>query len=162
MTCKINLSELSKLECFKNVTTRKNFAVHGSSKMVSVKRLPTFTTRSRGIKNATNSKLKKLWRSSSRFATPGRTKNTIYERYVFFSRNQHSGESIDHYVTALKILASTCEFGALKESLIRTRIVFGIQDSSVRERLLRDTKLTVKPWKLQSKKSGHPNSLKSN
>ena len=70
-------------------------------------------------------------------------KNTIYERYVFFSRNQDSGESIDHYVTVLKTFANSCEFGALKESVIRDRIVFGIQDSSVRERLLRDAKLTL-------------------
>ena len=83
-------------------------------------------------------------------------KNTIYGRYVFFSRNQDNGESIDHYVTALKNLASTCEFGALKESFICDWFVFGIQDSSVRERLT-DVKL-----KLQFNKSGHPNSLKSN
>ena len=61
----------------------------------------------------------------------------------FFSRNQDSGESIEQYVKALKNLASTCEFRVLKESLIRDRIVFGIQDSSVRERLLRDAKLTL-------------------
>ena len=46
-------------------------------------------------------------------------------------------------MNVLKNLADTCEFGALKESLIRDRIVFGIQDSSVRERLLRDAKLTL-------------------
>ena len=46
-------------------------------------------------------------------------------------------------MTVLKNLANTCEFGALKESLIRDRIVFGIQDSSVREQLLRDAKLTL-------------------
>ena len=46
-------------------------------------------------------------------------KNTIYERYVFFSRNQEKGESIDHYVTVLKTMSNTCEFGDLKESLIR-------------------------------------------
>ena len=70
-------------------------------------------------------------------------KNTIYERYVFFSRNPDSGESIDHYVTVLKNLADTCEFGTLKELLIHDGIVFGIRDSSVRERLLRDAKLTL-------------------
>ena len=85
-------------------------------------------------------KSKKSWRSSRPFATPGRT---LYMNTVFFSRNQDSGESIDHYVTVLKNVANTCEFGALKESLIRDRIVFGIQDSSVRERLLRDAKLTL-------------------
>ena len=46
-------------------------------------------------------------------------------------------------MTVLKNLADTCEFGALKEWLIRDRIVFGIQDSSVREQLLRDAKLTL-------------------
>ena len=62
---------------------------------------------------------------------------------VLFSRNQESGESIDHYVTVLKTLSNTCEFGALKESLIRDRVVFGIQDNTVRERLLRDPQLTL-------------------
>ena len=70
-------------------------------------------------------------------------KNTIYERYVFFSRNQENGESIDHYVTVLKTMSDTCEFGELRESLIRDRVVFGIQDNSVRERLLRDHELTL-------------------
>ena len=40
-------------------------------------------------------------------------------------------------------MSDTCEFGGLKESLIRDRVVFGIQDSSVRERLLRDPQLTL-------------------
>ena len=101
-----------------------------------------FTTRSRGMKKATISKSKKS-RSSRPFATPGRT--LYMNAMFFFSRNQDSGEFIDHYVTVLKNLANTCEFGALKESLliIRDRIVFSLQDSSVRERLLRDAKLTL-------------------
>ena len=86
-------------------------------------------------------KIEKVLEKFESFCNP--RKYTIYERYVFFSRNQASGESIDHYVTVLKNLADTCEFGALKESLIRDRIVFGIQDSSVRERLPRDAKLTL-------------------
>ena len=44
----------------------------------------------------------------------------------------------------LKSLADTCEFETLKESLIRDRIVFGIQDSTAREKLLRDAELTLK------------------
>ena len=40
-------------------------------------------------------------------------------------------------------MSNTCEFGDLKESLIRDRVVFGIQDNSVRERLLRDPDLTL-------------------
>ena len=40
-------------------------------------------------------------------------------------------------------MSNTCEFGDLKESLIRDRVVLGIQDNSVRERLLRDPDLTL-------------------
>ena len=89
----------------------------------------------------------RFWESRVPFATSldafcNPRKNTIYERYVFFSRNQENGESIDHYVTVLKTMSNTCEFGDLKESLIRDRVVFGIQDNSVRERLLRGPDLT--------------------
>ena len=86
-------------------------------------------------------KIAKVLEKFEAFCNP--RKSTIYERYVFFSRNQENGESIVHYITVLKTLSDTCEFGALQESLIRDRIVFGIQDSSVRERLLRDPQLTL-------------------
>ena len=45
------------------------------------------------------------------------------------------------HVTVLKTLFDTCEFGDFRESLIRDRVVFGILDNSVRERLLRDPEL---------------------
>ena len=64
-------------------------------------------------------------------------KNTIYERYLFFSRGQDSGESIDKYATVLRDMTDSCEFQDLKDSLIRHSIVFGIADNNVRESLLR-------------------------
>ena len=70
-------------------------------------------------------------------------KNTIYERYLFFSRGQESGEPIDKYATVLRNMADSCEFQDLKDSLIRDRIVFGIADNNVRERLLRVPDLTL-------------------
>ncbi|XP_068684745.1 uncharacterized protein [Montipora foliosa] len=70
-------------------------------------------------------------------------KNTIYERYLFFSRGQESGEPIDKYATVLRNMADSCEFQDLKDSLIRDRIVFGIADHNVRERLLRVPDLTL-------------------
>ena len=45
-------------------------------------------------------KIGKVLEKFEAFCNP--RKNTIYERYVFFSRNQENGESIDHYVTVLK------------------------------------------------------------
>ena len=70
-------------------------------------------------------------------------KNEILERYKFFTRDQASGEGIEAYQTELKILAKTCNFGDLTSSLLRDRIVCGIQSSSLRARLLRQDNLTL-------------------
>ena len=69
--------------------------------------------------------------------------NVIYERYRFNNRSQESDESIDAYTTALHTLAETCEFGSLKEDLIRDRLVCGIRDNSLRKKLLQEPKLTL-------------------
>ena len=69
--------------------------------------------------------------------------NETVERYRFFTRNQSGSETIDSYVTELKLLAKTCNFGTLRDSLIRDRIVCGLNDASMRERLLREKKLEL-------------------
>ncbi|CAG2255531.1 unnamed protein product [Mytilus edulis] len=71
-------------------------------------------------------------------------KNETVERYKFNSRTQQSGESVSKYYTELKLIAAHCGYGAIEESLIRDQIVCGIKDTQVRERLLRDSKLTLK------------------
>ncbi|KAJ8022898.1 hypothetical protein HOLleu_37922 [Holothuria leucospilota] len=45
-------------------------------------------------------------------------KNLTFERHVFLTRAKQEGESIDFYVTDLKIKSKSCEFGTLEESLI--------------------------------------------
>ncbi|XP_049903425.1 uncharacterized protein LOC126392184 [Epinephelus moara] len=69
--------------------------------------------------------------------------NETVERYRFFMRNQGNDESIDSYVTDLRVLASTCNFGEIKDSLIPDRIVCGNNNSGLRERFLREDKLTL-------------------
>ena len=69
--------------------------------------------------------------------------NVIYERYKFNNRSQEPEESIDAYTTALRTLADICEFGLLKEDLIRDRLVCGIRDNSLRKKLLQEPKLTL-------------------
>lgn len=69
--------------------------------------------------------------------------NLTYERHQFNIRNQNEEESIDSYVTELKILAKSCEFGTLTDSLIKDRIVCGVKADTVRSRLLRETGLTL-------------------
>ena len=47
--------------------------------------------------------------------------------------SQESGETIDQYVTVLIKLSETCEFGTLKNSLIKDRIVLGVNNGKTRE-----------------------------
>ncbi|GBN61323.1 Transposon Ty3-G Gag-Pol polyprotein [Araneus ventricosus] len=67
--------------------------------------------------------------------------NVVYERYKFFSCVQQEGQAIERYVTQMKTLASTCEFEEQENGLIRDRIVLGIRDSELKERLLRESGL---------------------
>ena len=69
--------------------------------------------------------------------------NVIYERYQFNTRDQGERETIDQYVTTLRSLSESCEFGALRDDLMRDRIVLGTKDPGVRARLLREDKLTL-------------------
>ena len=70
-------------------------------------------------------------------------KNVIYERYVFHIRVQGEGETIYSFTTDLRLKSQSCEFGSLQDSLIRDRVVVGIRDSKIKERLLRDSELTL-------------------
>ncbi len=49
--------------------------------------------------------------------------NVTFERHQFFTRNQEPGESVDSYITALRKLAQTCEFGEIRDSLVRDRFI---------------------------------------
>ena len=70
-------------------------------------------------------------------------KNITYQRYRFFSYNQNDGQSIDSYATELRTRADHCDFGDLKDSLIRDKIVIGIRDSKTQERLLRESDVSL-------------------
>ena len=50
-------------------------------------------------------------------------RNVVSERYKFRSREQRPDEPIDSYLTALRELAKSCEFGTLEEEMIRDQIV---------------------------------------
>ena len=64
-------------------------------------------------------------------------KNATVGSFQFFSRTQDPGESQEKFATDLKLLATTCNFGHLKDLLVRDRIICGIQDRQLREELLK-------------------------
>ena len=66
--------------------------------------------------------------------------NETYERYVFNRRDQESNESVDVYITELRKLAKTCNYGSLTDSLIRDRMVVGINGNSARKTVLQTSK----------------------
>ena len=70
-------------------------------------------------------------------------KNLKIDRHRFLTRDQLPNESVDQYVTELRTLAASCEWGDLKDDLICSRIVSGIQSKTVRERLLREADLKL-------------------
>ena len=70
-------------------------------------------------------------------------RNLIFERARFNKRHQTEGESVEQFITGLYSLAEQCDFGDLKEMMIRNRIVIGIRDKALSERLQLDTELTL-------------------
>ncbi|CAH0723775.1 unnamed protein product, partial [Brenthis ino] len=75
-----------------------------------------------------------LLQSFDKFFFP--KKNVIYERFKFNSRVQKEGEDFDQFVTDLHKLAEGCEYNLLKEELIRDRVVIGIRDRNISDRML--------------------------
>ena len=75
----------------------------------------------------------------------GETNETyMYERFIFNSGEKSKEKSVDQYVTSLRKLAQTCNFCAcLHNSLIRDRLVLGINDKTPQKKLLQDRNLTL-------------------
>lgn len=58
----------------------------------------------------------------------------IFAKYKFFSKAQHE-ETLDSFVTCLRLLARDCNSPNLDE-MIRDRIVFGTNSAKIREKLI--------------------------
>lgn len=70
-------------------------------------------------------------------------KNIIYERARFNSRVQTPGEPVVTFIEDLHRLAEKCEYGDLKEDLIRDRLVVGVSDRRLSEKLQLEANLTL-------------------
>jgi len=69
-------------------------------------------------------------------------KNIIFQRYKFGCCIQQEGQSFDDFLTALKTLVATCEYKE-EDNMIRDRIVFGVKDPEIKDKLLTISKLTI-------------------
>ena len=80
-------------------------------------------------------------------------RNIIFGRAKFNLRSQQEGESVETFITDLHCLAEHCEFGVLKNELIRHRIVVRLKDKKLSEKLQLDSKLTVEKAVTQARQS---------
>ena len=62
--------------------------------------------------------------------------NPIFARYKLHSKIQEPGETVQQFVTALKLLVKDCEYGQAEDDIVRDRIVFGTKSAKVREKLI--------------------------
>jgi len=57
--------------------------------------------------------------------------------FKFFTRIQQEGEKFDNFLAEIKKLSQTCDFGTMLDRMIQDKIVLGIRDKVLQERLLR-------------------------
>ena len=70
-------------------------------------------------------------------------RNVIFERAKFNMRKQETGEGVDNFITDLYALAEHCGYGTLHDQMIRDRLVVGLKDARLSEKLQLDAELTL-------------------
>ena len=92
-------------------------------------------------------KFDKVLEAFERFCSP--QKNILYKRHGFWSMRQDDGESVDSYLTRLKLKVDYCEYDkmgwplAVRNEMTRDKFVFSLIDDRLKERLLCETELTL-------------------
>lgn len=61
--------------------------------------------------------------------------NIIYNRYICHNRVQTEGETLDQFVTDLKLLVKECNYQE-PDNMVRDRLVIGINNTNIREKLI--------------------------
>ena len=74
-------------------------------------------------------------------------RNIIYKRARFNKRDRKECESVKEYITALYELAETREYGTLHEEMLCDRLVVGIRDTTLSDKLQIDATLTLEKAK---------------
>ena len=74
-------------------------------------------------------------------------RNVIFERARFNRQWQLPGELVEQYIVELYNLVEYCNYGDFKSEMIRDRLVVGILDKTLSERLQLDPALTVEKAK---------------
>jgi predicted aspartyl protease len=71
-------------------------------------------------------------------------KNVIFERSVFNKMVQEPGQSLHQFIVKLQVQSDNCEYGTMRDDLVRDRIVVGVRDSELRKYLIDVPDLTLR------------------
>jgi len=69
-----------------------------------------------------------------------KNKNITVNRYAFFNSDQKEGQTIEDYIKELTLLRKDCDFQSdtnINDSLLRDKIISGLNDTGLKEKLLR-------------------------
>ena len=72
------------------------------------------------------------------------TNNVIFERAQFVRRVQQPNKNVDDFITCLHFLVDRCDYGAIMDKMVRHRLVVGLKNQVLFERLQMDLELTLK------------------
>lgn len=93
------------------------------------------------LSDGDKSDYEKVIKQFEEYADP--KKNIVMERFHFNSRDQQENEPFNNFLTDLRKLVKSCEYKDQTDSLLRDRIVLGVFDKGLQERLLRVQDLTL-------------------
>lgn len=71
-------------------------------------------------------------------------RNVIFEHARINRRSQLQGETAEQYITTLYSLVDNCNYGNFQDEMLRDRLVVGIRDTTLSERLQLDPELALK------------------
>ncbi len=100
-----------------------------------------FVLRGQPLSNPQHQEYETVKETFNRFFMP--KKNVIYERARFNQRVQQTNEPVDNFITALYALAENCNYGALHDQLLRDRLLVGLRDRTLSERMQLDRDRTL-------------------
>jgi len=71
-------------------------------------------------------------------------KHILYQRYMFWNIKQEDTETVDVYLTRIKLKLDMCEYsGEVQQEMTHDKFVFGLIDDCIKERLLHEEKLDL-------------------
>ncbi|XP_067949927.1 uncharacterized protein [Watersipora subatra] len=71
-------------------------------------------------------------------------KNVIFERSVFNKMTQQPGQSLHQFIVKLQVQSENCDYGDMRDDLVRDRIVVGVRDIELRKYLIDVPDLTLR------------------